>query len=332
MEDVSQKAFDSFQNVEQSAKRGLTLLYHELPLWAQENNYITRGYRPPSNSYRGSILSLGYLHNETVNIYSHLLGCLSSLVSSVIVYFSLFSRYSTATREDVIVFCCFFGGAATCLGMSAAFHTILNHSHAVAAFGNKLDYLGIVALIWGSFVPTLYYGFQARPELIQWYWAMACISAYLCPYSCPFSTHSLPFPYISHPNPASPLLSTYLPNCPSPPTSPSLNSSQITTLSAGTAVVATAPKFRTPALRPFRAVMFVALGLSAVLPVLHGVKIFGVAKMREMIGLDYVVAQGAFYILGAMIYAVRLLSLLPLSQYPVSMLEGRRGVKGRYRG
>jgi adiponectin receptor len=78
--------------------------------------------------------------------------------------------------------------------------------------------------------------------------------------------------------------------------------------------------------------MFVALGLSAVLPVLHGVKIFGVAKMREMIGLDYVVAQGAFYILGAMIYAVRLLSLLSLSQYPVSMLEGRRGVKGRYMG
>lgn len=80
---------------------------------------------------------------------------------------------------------------------------------------------------------------------------------------------------------------------------------QITTLAAGTSIVSTHPKFRTPALRPFRALMFVLMGLSAVIPVLHGVKLYGVDQLRKSIGLDWVVLQGALYITGAAIYAAR---------------------------
>ena len=64
-------------------------------------------------------------------------------------------------------------------------------------------------------------------------------------------------------------------------------------------------KFRTPALRPFRALMFVLMGLSAVVPMFHGIKVYGLAHMREAASLDWVVAQGALYILGAVIYAAR---------------------------
>ena len=74
--------------------------------------------------------------------------------------------------EDVFVFGCFFLGAIICLGMSATYHTISNHSHEVAQCGNKLDYLGIVFLIWGSFIPVLYYGFQKDPQLMYRYWTM----------------------------------------------------------------------------------------------------------------------------------------------------------------
>lgn len=38
--------------------------------------------------------------------------------------------------------------------------------------GNQLDYLGIVALIWGSMVPSVYYGFYCEPMLQNVYWAM----------------------------------------------------------------------------------------------------------------------------------------------------------------
>ncbi len=54
---------------------------------------------------------------------------------------------------------CFFAGAVGCLGMSATYHLLCNHSEAVARWGNKLDYSGIVLLIVGSYVPALWYGF-----------------------------------------------------------------------------------------------------------------------------------------------------------------------------
>lgn len=51
--------------------------------------------------------------------------------------------------------------------------------------------------------------------------------------------------------------------------------------------------------------MFVAMGLSAVFPVFHGLQLYGLAQLRKSIGLDWVVLQGALYILGAGIYAAR---------------------------
>ena len=45
----------------------------DLPGWMQKDVYITRGYRPEKNSFRGCYDSLWYLHNQTVNVWSHLL-------------------------------------------------------------------------------------------------------------------------------------------------------------------------------------------------------------------------------------------------------------------
>jgi adiponectin receptor len=52
--------------------------------------------------------------------------------------------------------------------------------------------------------------------------------------------------------------------------------------------------------------MFVSMGLSAIFPVLHGLKLYGTSQMRKQIGLSWLVLQGGLYILGAGIYAVRL--------------------------
>lgn len=127
-----------------ATKQTLTVLWHDLPPWQQDNQHIHSGYRPASNSYQRSIASLAYLHNESVNIYTHLVGALLAFLTGVYIYGSLQPRYERATREDVRVFACFFGGAVACLGMSATYHTISNHSEKVAGLGNKLDYLGWV--------------------------------------------------------------------------------------------------------------------------------------------------------------------------------------------
>ncbi len=50
--------------------------------------------------------------------------------------------------------------------------------------------------------------------------------------------------------------------------------------------------------------MFVLMGLSAVFPVLHGLRLYGASQMKKQIGLSWLVLQGGIYILGAAIYAV----------------------------
>jgi adiponectin receptor len=128
--------------LESKISQTLTILYTDLPPWQRDNIHIHSGYRPASNSYRTSLASLTHLHNETVNIYTHFVGALLALCTGVYAYGTLRPRYEMATHQDVGVFACFFGGAVGCLGMSAAYHTISNHSDLVAGWGNKLDYLG----------------------------------------------------------------------------------------------------------------------------------------------------------------------------------------------
>jgi len=69
-------------------------------------------------------------------------------------------------------------------------------------------------------------------------------------------------------------------------------------------VVTCYPAFATPDWRPFRAGMFVALGLSAVLPIAHATRLHSLSTLDELMGLRWVVLQGVLYISGATIYAV----------------------------
>lgn len=146
------------------------LRWNELPSWMQDNNeFILAHYRPPSYSYFRSFQSLFYLHNETVNIHTHLLG-------SFLLFFTSFTVYAfevhSVSVADICVFGCFFLGAVVCLATSAIFHTISNHSPGVSRLGNQLDYIGIVFLITGSFIPSVYYGFYCEPSLQKIYWGM----------------------------------------------------------------------------------------------------------------------------------------------------------------
>jgi adiponectin receptor len=166
---------DAAKSVEKRVERALTVLWDELPSWQQDNHYIHSGYRPASSSFQKSFASLGYLHNETVNIYSHLIGAVVFTGVGILLYTVVKSRYESASISDIIAFGCFFAGAALCLGMSATYHAISNHSPMVARFGNKLDYVGIVFLITGSFIPSIFYGFYCHPHLQEFYWTMVSV-------------------------------------------------------------------------------------------------------------------------------------------------------------
>ena len=124
-----------------------------------------------------------------MNIYSHLLGAVLFVILPFYVYAKVYPRYASAQLGDIIVFSTFFFGVAICFFLSASyvlqyydslfphlligccsFHIVANHSERVAARGNQLDYVGIVVLMWGSTVPSIYYGFYCDPKLQALYW------------------------------------------------------------------------------------------------------------------------------------------------------------------
>ena len=50
--------------------------------------------------------------------------------------------------------------------------------------------------------------------------------------------------------------------------------------------------------------MFVAMGLSAIFPILHGVRLYGIGRMNDQIGLSWLVLEGFLYVSGAALYGV----------------------------
>jgi adiponectin receptor len=140
----------------------------DLPGWRRDNEYIISGYRRESTSFRKSLASWKYIHNETVNIYSHLFGTV--LFLGLFIFICLFHYYPMVQANDRIMFMLFFCGMIICFLFSASFHTISNHSEATAALGNQLDYLGIVLCMWGAIASAVYYCFYCDKYLQIVYW------------------------------------------------------------------------------------------------------------------------------------------------------------------
>lgn len=136
--------------------------WHELESWQQDNEFLHSGYRAASNSYRASLHSLSYIHNQTGNIFSHLLGAVLFLASFLFIYFELVPRYQTADLADIGIFASFFTGALGCFGCSAFFHTVGNHSHEVYQNWLLADLYGILGLICGTVYSGTYYGFYCE--------------------------------------------------------------------------------------------------------------------------------------------------------------------------
>ncbi|KAH7378547.1 mPR-like GPCR protein [Cadophora sp. MPI-SDFR-AT-0126] len=147
---------------------------------ARDNDFIISGYRPAARSIQKSLKSLIQLHNETINIHSHLFGALLFLALPFIVCFDLFTHHSIGYSKDILVFSTFFFGVAVCFFLSAGFHTFNSYSERIHKQGNQLDYLGIVILMWGSSIPFIFYGFYCDQKLQTLYWSIVSVLAIFC--------------------------------------------------------------------------------------------------------------------------------------------------------
>ena len=164
------------------------LEYDEIPSWHQDNEYILSGYRPETNSTKMCFASWLYIHNETANIYSHLVPAIAAIVAEMMLFRFFQVRYPASTMADRIVFAVFLLAAAVCLGMSSSYHTLMNHSASTSNLWLRFDYVGIVILIIGNFIPGTYMVFYCEPTLQKVYWSMVSICTSSLSTSCPNTT------------------------------------------------------------------------------------------------------------------------------------------------
>lgn len=133
----------------------------DLPAWYRDgmNPYILSGYRQATYSYRLCIDSLFYIHNETGNVYSHFFGSLLFVYLMVSLHLESVSSITTLTTGDHLVLSTFLFGCVICMGLSGGFHLFCCHSNEVSLKWNRVDYIGIVLILFGSLCPIVFYGF-----------------------------------------------------------------------------------------------------------------------------------------------------------------------------
>lgn len=188
-----------------------------------------------------------------VNIWSHLLGAAQFLVG--LGQFLRLHRVATSHgaqhQSNVIALTVYYLCVVLCFLLSAAFHTFFDHSAGAHRFGNELDHLGIVLVIWGTGVSAVHFAFYCEPHLQNLYHVGLTATAIAC------------------------------------------------------AVFTLRPKFRLPAYRTTRFLMYCFLGSSLFVPVIHGSWRLGLSELEHRMGLSSFLGLALINFSGAALYAAR---------------------------
>lgn len=241
--------------------------YDELPEWQKDNDYITHGYVRETNSYWHCLDSLFFLHNETVNIFTHLIPgailpiicvvCIPLLlanenfIASVPSFLVEIPTFPNTDVTDKYIFGIFFLGFIGCLSCSGVYHTIKSHSSAVSCVGSQLDYAGILMLIGTSLIGIVHYSLIDNPKIKNFFISL------------------------------------------------------ITIIGLASLVVTWNPNFKTPAWRPIRTGIFVLFSFTGLIPVCYGFYVYDINTVVNRAGLKYVGLEALSYLSGASLYAGR---------------------------
>jgi adiponectin receptor len=142
-----------------SSTRDRLFSFDETPAYLRDNPFIIQHYRGEL-SFRKAIQSVFSFHNETVNIWSHILGFLLFVALWVAFAFSAGSCPSPKSREmhcrvahrwPVYVF---FGTSCLVLLVSVAAHVLYCVSQRAYKLMWKLDYTGIIVCLASLYIPS----------------------------------------------------------------------------------------------------------------------------------------------------------------------------------
>lgn len=166
-EDAKFKRFRFF-NFNKALKVGQSdyLHYYQLPLSWRENRYIINGYRF-SLSHQTMFQSIFHFnHNETWNIWTHLLGAIAMLYLGL-VYYPSTAAYVHSTVGDNVIMAVFIVAALKCLVSSVLWHTYSTFAH--LTIRNRfacVDYTGITVLVTCSVISAEYCSLYNYPKLL----------------------------------------------------------------------------------------------------------------------------------------------------------------------
>lgn len=138
------------------------LNFYELPFQWRENKYMIYGYRF-ATSHAKAWQGVGCMHNESMNIWTHLAGAL--FVGYLALYhFPQSSFYKYGTHTDHLIMYQFALSAIVCLLFSVVWHTYTNIS--ILATRSRFacfDYTGITILIISSIITTEHLALYDHP-------------------------------------------------------------------------------------------------------------------------------------------------------------------------
>ena len=79
----------------------------------------------------------------------------------------------------------------------------------------------------------------------------------------------------------------------------------VSVLAAGCVYATLHPAFRRPKYRPYRAIMYAGLGLSFIIPIIHGITKFGWETQMWRMSLDWMALMTTFNLTDGALYAMR---------------------------
>jgi len=124
--DIAKQQLDNLAHaIKNGAKRLLTL--EEVPPDWHNNPHILRGYRFYKNKMQ-CVYSILRIHNETGNIWTHILGFFFVLAIGIY-WYPRSASYEIATTTDKLVTAVFFVSALECLLCSTIWHTFSNFAN-----------------------------------------------------------------------------------------------------------------------------------------------------------------------------------------------------------
>lgn len=114
--------------VSESLKKQRVFHASQIPAWMQSDPYILHGYRGQLDSYGQCFWSLFYLHNESVNTWSHIIPGMYFLTLLLAIDYWIIQLPLEVPVMDILAIQTYVAGTAGCLIFSVSFRCLIQET------------------------------------------------------------------------------------------------------------------------------------------------------------------------------------------------------------